>query len=89
MNQKYRIEFAPAAERQLNKFSQKVQQQVLKRVEMLKLNPRPDGCKKLAGVNSFYRIRTGDYRVIYNIDDQVLLILVVKIGNRKDVYRDF
>ncbi len=56
---------------------------------MLKLedNPRPPGCKKLKGREA-YRIREGDYRIIYEIEDKVLRVVVVDVGNRKDIYRD-
>ncbi len=50
-------------------------------------NPRPHGTEKLTGSEDFYRIREGDYRIIYTIKDKELIILVVKIGHRKDVYR--
>jgi mRNA interferase RelE/StbE len=50
-------------------------------------NPRPFGCKKLAGAKDAYRIRVGVYRIIYTIRDNVLIVEVVKIDNRKDVYR--
>ena len=50
-------------------------------------DPRPPGCDKLAGVENLYRIRVGDYRVVYQIRDEMLLVLVVKIGHRREVYR--
>lgn len=50
-------------------------------------NPRPSGCKKLQGSDSDFRIRIGDYRVVYSISDKVLTIWVIKIAHRKDVYR--
>ena len=53
----------------------------------LAANPRPPGVEKLAGPDDFYRIRVGDYRIIYQIQDDVLMILVVKIGHRREVYR--
>jgi mRNA interferase RelE/StbE len=50
-------------------------------------NPRPPGCKKLRGGENLWRIRVGDFRVIYEIHDDVLVIVVVSVGNRRDVYR--
>jgi mRNA interferase RelE/StbE len=50
-------------------------------------NPRPDGCKKLVGLDNIYRIRVGLYRIVYRIEDEILYIEVIKIGHRKDVYR--
>jgi len=51
-------------------------------------DPRPDGCKKLRGSANSYRIRTGDYRVVYSISDDVLIIDVVKAGHRKEIYKN-
>ena len=50
-------------------------------------DPRPPGCDKIAGLEALYRIRVGQYRVVYQIQDHVLLVLVVKIGHRREVYR--
>ncbi|MEM9216250.1 MAG: type II toxin-antitoxin system RelE/ParE family toxin [Cyanobacteria bacterium P01_F01_bin.150] len=53
-------------------------------------NPRPDGCKKLKGKNKIYfRVRVGNYRIIYTVDDGVLLIVVVAVGHRKEIYKKF
>ena len=56
-------------------------------MKTLQYNPRPPGVKKLAGENDLYRIREGDYRIIYTIEDKELIVLVVKIGDRKEIYR--
>lgn len=89
MTRKYQITLAPAAQRQIKKLSPSVRRAILKRLEALASNPRPDGVKKLSGSNDFYRIRAGDHRIIYTIDDGVFIVLVVKVGNRKEVYRNF
>lgn len=65
----------------------KIQVRLKPKIDALADNPRPHGTKKLAGEDDLYRIRIGDYRVIYQVQDLVLLIVVVKIGGRKDVYR--
>ncbi len=83
----YLVEIAPAARRQLSKLTVDVQKRILKRLDRLEENPRPPGVEKLSGIESLYRIRIGDYRVIYRIEDQILLVLVLKVGDRKDVYR--
>ncbi len=83
----YSILLAPPAERQLKTLAQPVQKRIVKRLRTLRDNPRPQGVKKLAGEEDLYRIREGDYRIIYTIRDKELIVLVVKIGNRKDVYR--
>ncbi len=81
------ILLAPPAERQLKAFASPVQKRIVKRLKWLQNNPRPQGVKKLAGEDDLYRIREGDYRIIYTIQDKDLVVLVVKIGDRKEVYR--
>jgi mRNA interferase RelE/StbE len=83
----YSILLAPPAERQLKSLTDSVQKRIVKRLKSLRENPRPQGVKKLAGEEDLYRIREGNYRIIYTIQDKELIVLVVKIGNRKDVYR--
>ncbi len=83
----YTILLAPPAERQLKAFAPPVQKRLVRRLKTLRDNPRPQGVKKLAGEDDLYRIREGDYRIIYAIQDKELIILVVKIGNRKEIYR--
>jgi len=83
----YSILLAPPAERQLRSFAPAVQKRLVKRMKTLQHDPRPQGVKKLAGEENLYRIREGDYRIIYTIHDKELIVLVVKIGDRKDVYR--
>jgi mRNA interferase RelE/StbE len=83
----YRVEVKPAARRQLSKLPRDVQERLRSRIDALAISPRPLGATKLEGPENLYRIREGDYRIIYQIEDQVLLVLVVKIGHRKDVYR--
>lgn len=83
----YTIFLAPPAERQLKAFTPSVQKRLVRRLKTLRENPRPQGLKKLAGEDNLYRIREGDYRIIYTIDDKELIVLVVKIGDRKEIYR--
>jgi mRNA interferase RelE/StbE len=83
----YSILLAPPAERQLKALTGPVQKRIVKRLHTLKDNPRPQGVKKLAGEEDLYRIREGDYRIVYTIQDKKLIVLVVKIGDRKEVYR--
>ncbi|HMS85755.1 MAG TPA: type II toxin-antitoxin system RelE/ParE family toxin [Nitrospira sp.] len=83
----YSILLAPPAERQLLSFTPAIQKRLVKRMKALGHDPRPPGVKKLTGEDDLYRIREGDYRVIYTIQDKELIVLVVKIGNRKEVYR--
>jgi len=83
----YTVEFAPAADRQLKALPKPIQTQIIRRIEKLETNPRPPGCEKLKGADDLYRIRFGDYRIIYTTNDKDLLVLVVKIADRIDVYR--
>lgn len=83
----YRIELSPAAARQLRKLDGPALLRVQAVVELLARQPRPAGAKKLVGGQGEWRVRTGDYRIIYEIDDGVLLVLVLAIGHRRDIYR--
>jgi mRNA interferase RelE/StbE len=83
----YRIEVTPRAQRDLRALPKGKRQRVAEQIDALKTDPRPTGCKKLLGREDFYRIRVGDYRVVYRIEDEILLILVVRIGDRKDIYQ--
>lgn len=83
----YRISIDPAALREMKKLPQKIRQQIASAIDALSGDPRPDGARKLTGSRSSYRIRVGEYRVLYRITDRELLILVVKVGHRRDVYR--
>ncbi len=84
----YNLNLTTRAEKYLDRLSDAVASRITARILELKNNPRPYGIIKLKGTESLYRIRVGEYRVIYQILDDVLLILVVKIGHRKDVYRN-
>ncbi|MBH0180469.1 MAG: type II toxin-antitoxin system RelE/ParE family toxin [Nitrospira sp.] len=83
----YSILLAPPAERQLKALAEATQKRIVTRLKTLQRNPRPQGVKKLTGEDDLYRIREGNYRIIYTIRDNELVILVVKIGDRKEVYR--
>lgn len=83
----YSVEVTPHAEFQIKALPKKEQAKILKRAYKLAEEPRPAGVKKLKGTDSLYRIRQGDWRIVYTIEDDRLLILVVKVGHRKDVYR--
>jgi mRNA interferase RelE/StbE len=83
----YRLKILPSAQRELAALPAKIQHQVDKRIRTLAANPRPHGSIKLSGEKDLYRIQSGNYRIIYEIRDDVLTVTVVKIGHRKDVYR--
>jgi mRNA interferase RelE/StbE len=85
----YKIEWKRSAQKELNKLDKKVLLKILESVEILAQNPYPIGSKKLKGTEFTYRIRVGDYRVIYSVISSILTIEVIKIGHRQSVYRNF
>ena len=83
----YRVVLAPAADRQFAKLSHQAREMIAAALVALADNPRPPGCVKLAGAEDLWRIRVRQYRAIYQMVDDELIVVVVKIGERKDVYR--
>ena len=81
----YVVVLTKTAQKQLDKLPDQVANTLLEAIELLAGDPRPDGCKKLKG-RSGYRIRKGDYRIIYDIHDDVLTIEVVAVGHRRQIY---
>jgi mRNA interferase RelE/StbE len=84
----YSIELKPRASKFIEAQSAKIQRQLLAHIEALASNPRPPGCKLLYANEKLYRIRSGNYRIIYQIRDKILLVVIVKVGDRKNIYRD-
>jgi mRNA interferase RelE/StbE len=82
----YQILLSRSAEKFLKELPRNIYLKISHDIEKLTDNPRPHGCKKLKGNREEWRIRIGDYRIIYNIDDDIVTIEVVRIGHRKDVY---
>lgn len=82
----YSIFIKKSAARELEVLAKKDLPKVLKRIEALAENPRPTGAEKLAGVE-LWRIRQGDYRIVYSIEDNALTVWIVKVGHRREVYR--
>ena len=83
----YRVQVAPAAVRQLRKLDGAALRRVQAAIELLAEEPRPSGAKKLVGGDGEWRVRTGDYRIVYESNDGVLLVLVVAVGHRREVYQ--
>lgn len=83
----YRIELAKGVEKDLRKIPSQHAERIGAAIKKLSANPKPAGCVKLVGYDIEYRIRVGDYRIIYQIHDSILVILVIEIGHRKDIYR--
>ncbi len=84
---KYELLISQSAEKTLKRIPKKDISRVTVVIEKLAIDPRPQGCRKLSGEVDIYRIRVGVYRIIYEIENQLLRILILKIGHRKDVYR--
>ena len=82
----WRIELSRSAEQQFRALPRKEQQRIALPIDGLAENPRPVGAVKLAGEEGVYRLRSGDYRILYTLQDSVLLVLVLKIGHRREVY---
>ena len=84
---KYSLRIKKSACKELDSVATKAdRQRIIKRINSLADNPRPSGALKLSGLER-YRIRQGRYRILYTIEDRVLVVQVIKIGDRKDVYR--
>lgn len=84
---KYTISFARSARQELSRLDKKIVTRIFARIEALAADPRPSGCRKIQGADDLWRIRVGDYRVIYSITDQELTIEIVTIRHRRDAYR--
>lgn len=83
----YAVEFLPSTDKSLARLPLGTQRRIVLAISELAVDPRPIGSVKLAGALEVWRIRVGDYRVLYEIHDRRLLVLVVRIGHRKDIYR--
>ncbi len=84
----YSLSIKPSAAKELQSISEKATlTRMIEKVKSLATQPRPSGSEKLAGRPNLYRVRQGNYRVIYSVDDEARVIDVVKVGHRKDVYR--
>jgi mRNA interferase RelE/StbE len=85
---RYRLVIKPSASKEIDAVGQKKdRQRIVFRIQSLSENPRPVGCEKLSGHLNRYRVREGNYRILYSIDDEKSLVDVVRVGHRKDVYR--
>ena len=86
MTSSYSVEFRPSAEKSLDKLDGRSRARILRRIT-LAVDPRPPGVKALTREHGLWRIRIGDYRVVFEINDTKLLVLVVRVAHRGDVYR--
>ena len=83
----YNILISASAEKALKKILKKDRIKIVRLIQTLAISPLPQGVRKLMGEQSVYRVRQGNYRVIYELKNKKLIILILKIGHRKDVYR--
>jgi mRNA interferase RelE/StbE len=83
----YDVEVSRPAAKSLQAIPKKAQRRITEAIDSLSTDPRPHGCEKLTDREDEYRIRVGNYRIIYEIVDKRLFVLVLSIGDRKDVYR--
>jgi mRNA interferase RelE/StbE len=81
----YRVEVAPAASREIRRLSKEFQKRIVKKIEALAVDPRPRDAKKLEGMKDLYRVRAGDYRIVYQIHEN--RSLVVRVRHRSEAYR--
>lgn len=83
----YRIEYKPSAARDFRKLSKEMQMRIAPKINGLGHNPRPHGVETLQGSERLLRIRVGDYRIVYQVKDKIVTILILRIAHRREVYR--
>ncbi len=83
----YEIIITPRAERQIRQLERAIRTRVIEAIDGLSAIPRPAGSIKLRGTDA-YRVRVGDYRVVYTIEDEIRIVTVVKVGHRREIYRN-
>ena len=83
---RYELRFRPAALRQLRKLDSQIARRIKSITETLRTEPRPPGVKALTGQRGWLRIRVGDYRIVYEVRDSELVVLVIQIGHRSQIY---
>jgi mRNA interferase RelE/StbE len=83
---RYALEITPSAQRQFRKLPNIIQEHIIPKMLSLEIQPRPIGVKKLQAFD-YYRIRIGDYRIVYSIDDKSQIVKILDLGHRKDIYR--
>jgi mRNA interferase RelE/StbE len=84
----YTIDFVPTAAKELAKLPKRERQRLGEKIDALAEAPRPPGAEKLTGVDA-WRVRVGDYRIVYEVRDRVLVVLVLAVGNRREIYKRF
>jgi mRNA interferase RelE/StbE len=86
---RYSLRVKDSAAKEIERIEpKKVRRQVVRRIQSLAANPRPAGCQKLAGTGDRYRLRQGSYRIVYEVREEELVVVLVKVGHRSDIYRN-
>ncbi|MCZ6768952.1 MAG: type II toxin-antitoxin system RelE/ParE family toxin [Acidobacteria bacterium] len=84
---RYKLLIKPSAVKEIEEISRKKdRQRIIKRIHHLGANPRPEGCRKLSG-KEHYRLRQGSYRIVSSVEDDTLIVSIVRVGHRKDIYQ--
>ena len=85
----YTIEVRPGARRDLKALPREMLPRISRKIDSLANNPRPRGVEELSGSEDSYRVRVGDYRILYEIRDDVILVIIVRVRHRREVYRNY
>ena len=89
MAPEYRVEFAPKAAKQFARLPRDIQLRLSPKIDSLANDPHPPGAKRLSSAEEpIYRVRVGDYRIIYSIEDALLIVLILRVSHRRDIYRN-
>lgn len=83
----YRVTLAPSAARELRKFDPQARRRIQAAIELLATEPRPPAATRLVGGAGEWRVRTGDYRIVYEINDDELVVLLLRVGHRREIYQ--
>ena len=83
----YKVYIKPSAVKEIESLPKKDRSRVVQKIKRLATDPRPPGCEKLTGEEK-YRIRQGRYRIVYSITDKELIVIIVKVGHRRDIYKN-
>ena len=84
---RYALEFEPQVTKELRDLQRGDLQRIMDRIRGLAEDPRPAGCEKLAGMANAWRIRSGNYRVVFTVDDRAQVVTITRVGHRREVYR--
>ena len=84
----YRLEYRASVKKELRKIHQTDRRALISKILLLRENPRPEGSAKLKGSTDLFRVRHGDYRVVYQIQNSHLVVLIIRVGHRREIYKN-